>query len=1204
MSQSQRQSELFAGQDWTAIYRAFTEVNLNAYDFDTIRSSMKDYIQRNYPEDFNDWSESSEFVAIMDLLAYLGQSLAFRMDINARENFMDIARSRESVLRLARFLSYSPKRNSPAKGLVKLTEVRVTQDLVDSQGTNLNNVVVRWDDANNPNWFEQFIMVLNAVFINTNPFGTPLKVQSVNGVNTQLYRLENVPVTAGNIPFSATVDNDNLNFDICNIDFNNRVGFFERSPDPQAAMHIVYRNDGNGNSSPNTGFFLYFKQGELSKADVQISEPQENRLLDLTFPNINDSDVWVQSVTDQGFVQSEWTRVGYVPTDDITKIVIDSDNVTYNSLPIDVQDIYQVITRDNDQISVRFGDGRFGKIPTGNIRIWYRQSTGEYSSIRPDDMRNLTVSMPYQSKDLKQKTFFISFSLQETVINSAPGESNSDIRRRSGAVYATQGRMVSGDDYNALPSTNNIALKVKSINRVYSGHSRFVDLNDPTGTYQNTNVFADDGAIYRERHDDYKEVPLQANDSAAALIASVIYPILADVEIRDFLYDEWLNGITRNPLYNFVYVDSPLWWDRSLNAIYSGTGRFSKSVSLPATDDEWQIDRVSLGSASVPDTPERFIVPGSLVKFRDAGWCTVSNVVGKGNEFKANGEGQVRLNESVERGDQVLKILPAFRRTLNGNELIQLNRRVEGKRTFGMGFDFVKQAWYFIDAGQLLSAGDFVYSSKGTGFDSSWLIKCEYSTLNWRVTSRGIRHVFESERDVKFFFVNDYKSVDSTTGRVGQDKINVLNSNLNPKVARAVQWTLDTRYTAGDVVKLRREGAGNNDPTGDFNYYECMRDHTSGSDFATGLAELDLSVPAVPRAVLVEVWRSVHPGLLFDYTWALSNTYTYDDGHIEPRRVQVGYYDSDADGQPDNPESFRDIVSSEEWVIHQRYRDLNGYDYYRIVPDVKVFIQGEPLVVLNPQEVIFIHPQGSDQGTFYQCLLVDRGVPVIGRSQDILPLVDQSAYRANPGRRNMRFQWKHFAPMDHRIDPAVTNIIDTFVLTREYNDKIQSWLRLGAKADAKPRAPTELQLRLSYSDLEQYKMFSDQIVWRPVRYKFLFGNGAISELRARFKIVKLPGTAASDGEIKSRVIQAIQKFFDVNSWDFGETFYYTELAGYIHTQLVNAISSVVIVPLKDTQSFGELFEVRCLPDEIFFPTASVSDVEIIPSNTQTSLRIK
>src|ERR1700691_5429292 len=152
MSGAIRQSELFAGNDWMVLYKAFSQVNLNAYDFDTIRAAMVSYIQQNYPEDFNDWINSSEFVAILDLLAYTGQSLAFRMDINARENFIDIARRRESVLRLARFLSYNSHRNLPASGLVKIVSIQTTDDVYDSNGKNLSNINVNWGDISNSNW--------------------------------------------------------------------------------------------------------------------------------------------------------------------------------------------------------------------------------------------------------------------------------------------------------------------------------------------------------------------------------------------------------------------------------------------------------------------------------------------------------------------------------------------------------------------------------------------------------------------------------------------------------------------------------------------------------------------------------------------------------------------------------------------------------------------------------------------------------------------------------------------------------------------------------------------------------------------------------------------------------------------------------------------------------------------------------------------
>ena len=32
----------------------------------------------------------------------------------------------------------------------------------------------------------------------------------------------------------------------------------------------------------------------------------------------------------------------------------------------------------------------------------------------------------------------------------------------------------------------------------------------------------------------------------------------------------------------------------------------------------------------------------------------------------------------------------------------------------------------------------------------------------------------------------------------------------------------------------------------------------------------------------------------------------------------------------------------------------------------------------------------------------------------------------------------------------------------------------------------------------------------------------------------------------TQVIEAVNEYFDVANWDFGETFYYTELSAYIH----------------------------------------------------------
>ena len=95
MSSTDRQNRLLLAEDWKRVYQSYKNAEFKSYDFDTIRRTMIQYIRQNYPEDFNDYIESSEYLALIDLIAYLGQNLAFRTDLNARENFLETADRRD-----------------------------------------------------------------------------------------------------------------------------------------------------------------------------------------------------------------------------------------------------------------------------------------------------------------------------------------------------------------------------------------------------------------------------------------------------------------------------------------------------------------------------------------------------------------------------------------------------------------------------------------------------------------------------------------------------------------------------------------------------------------------------------------------------------------------------------------------------------------------------------------------------------------------------------------------------------------------------------------------------------------------------------------------------------------------------------------------------------------------------------------------------
>ena len=214
MAITTRQTSLLVAEDWTKLYQSFRNANFQSYDYETLRASMISYLQLYYPEDFNDYIESSEFVALIDMIAFLGQSLAFRADLNARENFIDTAQRRDSILKLARLVSYSPKRNVNSRGYLKFNSVSTTETIYDSNGIDLSGLVVNWADSANDNWQEQFVTVLNAALEPNQIIGKPSGSKDINGIQTDIYGLNYIPSVLAVKTFNATVNGVQMPFEV------------------------------------------------------------------------------------------------------------------------------------------------------------------------------------------------------------------------------------------------------------------------------------------------------------------------------------------------------------------------------------------------------------------------------------------------------------------------------------------------------------------------------------------------------------------------------------------------------------------------------------------------------------------------------------------------------------------------------------------------------------------------------------------------------------------------------------------------------------------------------------------------------------------------------------------------------------------------------------------------------------------------------
>jgi hypothetical protein len=1150
------------------LYQAFTSINFNATDPATINQALQQYIQANYAESFTDWLISSEFVAIIDLLSWLAGTLAYKTDLSVRENFIDTAEARTSILRLARFLSYNPSRNQCSSGVLKLVEVSTNDDVFDSFGNNLANISVNWNDPDDSNWLEKFTTVLNASFVSTNPYGVPLNTGTVQGVNVQLYRV-NGYYASTNFAFSSTVSGTSMNFEVANGTFTSGGVLYELTPNPTNAFQFYYLSDGNGNASAQTGFFLLFKQGTTQSDTFVIPSPSENQVLTTSGTSINNTDVWVQSVDDNGNVTNTWIQV---------PVMLD-ENITYNSLPIDQRNIYSLITQDNDGVSVRFSDGLYGNAPSGNLKVTYRVSNGLSYSIQPQEINNVSIPVSYINRNGATKTLTLTFSLTQTISNAVPPETIEQIRFRAPQVFQTQNRMVSGEDYNSFPLQTNLALKLKAVNRVYSGQSRYIDLNDPTGTYQDLSIFADDGILFKEEADTYIETPANtANSTPNQFVGTYIQPALQTQNAINAIQNIFLLAIQAG----LLPVPVNMTWVQSNASLYSSTGYFT----------------VQSGGTNL-------IQQGAMIQFilnNETFWVGVDEVNGAyTSQPPFNTAGPIVLSEVVPSGAIVVAILPTYVSTID-NVVAAIQTSLSNKLSFALLYDYSTNDWVVGTAVANLGPAQIVPNTTQV-----IMLSCNYISNLWQVSTRGLRYVFESITTIEWFD-DGLRAIDQQTGQASMDSIRVLPVNQNLNDVRGYALSKNYDFTI-DGLWFYLNG-----------YPEPRRTLVNFTD------ENDSGYPTNPDSFLNIVAADFKQTYLF---WQIGS-----DENLHPNYSIVGFDTQSAmlssapnynSGNWDANANVPVLQSGSGGVPGSYYTvstpgstNLDG-NFVWAIGDVLVFnsesrwvkapsINTEGFVLSGSSSLYdnsfwtYTGPISGSTGGWILDTTQDYAFE-IGRGPNVAAMWNTTYGTTFPAGSEIFLQWKHYAPSASRIDPSSQNVNDMFVLTFAYDAAVRQWVSNGADPTSIPQPPSELDLRIAFESMENYRMFSDALVWRPVSYKFLFGPSSDQSVQMNFKVVRIPNASVSNGLIQSNVINAINTYFDAAYWDFGETFYWSELCAYIHQQLAGQIASIVPVPVAANAYFGDGFEISSRPDQIFISTAQVANVIIIDSNTPANLRI-
>ena len=1379
-----RQNNLFAAEDWKVAYKAFSEVNFQAYDYDTIRSALVEYVRINYPETFNDYIESSEFIAIIELLAYLSQSLTFRMDLNSRENFLETAERRDSVFKLARQLGYNPRRNIPASGLMKIVSVRTNEPITDSLGNELNNTNIFWDDANNPDSYEQFITVLNSAMNSANRFSSPAKSSTIGGIPTDLYEL-NTPVTAPVAhDFDLTVSGISRPFQVVNPTLKDGV-FEELHPDRLNNFNLIYRNDSTGISSINSGFFVMFKQGRLDSVDYNYTNAVQSRTQEINIQNINETDVFVQQINSTGATVAKWTQIPNTV----------GQTLNYNDLAFGIRTLYAVENLNNAGIKLRYPDGNFGDIPFGLFRTYYRTSDPENFVLSPEDARNTKVTIPYVNAKGTSFNLTVTFSLQQSVNNSLAPESLTAIKQRAPQVYYTQNRMVSAQDYNVFPfsQTTNI-VKLKAINKTHAGHSRYIDINDPTGTYQNLETFANDGALYIEDVPGTQSIIIDEDNPVVEVVNFTIPLVLKDRNLNNFVYEQFRDSWQENDINQFdLTTQNAIWKTLPVVLGTNATGYFHETTS-------------DAGNTSVLDTRYpgfEMFAENNFIKFADPidaskyKWARIVGVANSGTLHSglSTATGPIKLSTPVQDGWKVTEYIATMRKTPNQSEITAITAKMNSKQQFGLGFDISNNSWYVIDKIDLDKdatwSPDNARSKTGNSKDASWLLKFDYTaidTLSWKynVSLRGQQYIVQSKNDLKFYNINNVKVADSAN-QASRDLIQFTTLNYKPGSSEVFTWgpesegeygntwvsdetgakytpnnydprlplrtrtskwhdieidymtsggiyrnadstinafvnsavvSLNTNFATSDegstttnnVTVANNSGRINSLPSNitipfnsttfgypilasnniikyrDYNSDNAAFEtyHASATDgtFSWGAAD-NGNTTVAGRIVLANADYATQTGNLVItnmfanyYTYAFDSTgkatqdkiivnykqskekldasidwnvvapVKYNDGYTDNRKVVVSAIDLDGDLVPNKPLQFREFVTKQDLIFFEYYTDFDGYSYTRPMTGNIVDYRNEDVITtdfeaadggsmtngdaqttksVKATSILLVKSLDKFPATITGADSIDNTTGLViydnttKKIYQIIPNttntsatpVETSDFYARNGRASGQntaliendeviIKWKHVAPKDVRIDPSISNIVEMLILTSSYNDEVQKYKNVPGTEF--PLSPTPAQLSTEFIKLNEFKSASDTLVYKSAEFKLLFGADAEPESQAKFRIVKLNGSTMSDNEIKSKVIAAFNTFFAVGNWEFGETFYFTELSSYVHQRLGSNIGSIVIIPKNRAGVFGDLFQIKAAPHEMFLNTAKVSDIEIVEKISSQTLR--
>jgi hypothetical protein len=207
------------------------------------------------------------------------------------------------------------------------------------------------------------------------------------------------------------------------------------------------------------------------------------------------------------------------------------------------------------------------------------------------------------------------------------------------------------------------------------------------------------------------------------------------------------------------------------------------NISTGYINDNTQTTAIKkLGSSTFSNL--RFIIPGAMLKFtpppgklfssdnklidedgapvsaKTGIWTRVVQVVGDGTAKNLgvlpSGFGPVTLNEIVPSGAVCDTAVPKFVTALEDSVKNKIIDLIAANKNFALRYDSASTVWKIITESNIDKKSSFSLGKTGDSsnqqLDASWILLFETDGTSYLATYRGLRYVFESFKEMRFFF--------------------------------------------------------------------------------------------------------------------------------------------------------------------------------------------------------------------------------------------------------------------------------------------------------------------------------------------------------------------------------------------------------------------------------------------------------------------